>query len=244
VPISRTSQSHLAIMHRQDRNNANNIFGGHLLRLAAELAYSTAVLHAGRHCEAVAMSDVAFKQPVPIGCVLEMRAKVRLAAMRVLAAADDDIMMWHYEATSCMLVLQQLGCMQRHPVCLHNRHAPSCYTMRLHVVVGFLHCVDAALLLSQLAAAVLPVRHGRDACKVIRQLSELSCRKLCCLCGRAVGCFLHYTFAALLLPQLAAACLACAVAGVHGRPPDAVVCWMSASCSVSCGPAAPPPACP
>jgi acyl-coenzyme A thioesterase 9 len=78
VPISRTSQSHLAIMHRQDRNNANNIFGGHLLRLAAELAYSTAVLHAGRHCEAVAMSDVAFKQPVPIGCVLEMRAKVRL----------------------------------------------------------------------------------------------------------------------------------------------------------------------
>jgi acyl-coenzyme A thioesterase 9 len=64
-------------MHRQDRNNANNIFGGHLLRLAAELAYSTAVLHAGRHCEAVAMSDVAFKQPVPIGCVLEMRAKVR-----------------------------------------------------------------------------------------------------------------------------------------------------------------------
>jgi acyl-coenzyme A thioesterase 9 len=74
-------------MHRQDRNNANNIFGGHLLRLAAELAYSTAVLHAGRHCEAVAMSDVAFKQRVPIGCVLEMRAKVRPAVMRILAAA-------------------------------------------------------------------------------------------------------------------------------------------------------------
>ncbi|WIA37019.1 hypothetical protein OEZ86_014003 [Tetradesmus obliquus] len=77
VPMSCSSQSHLAIMHRQDRNNAGSIFGGHLLRLAAELAYSTAVLHAGRHCEAVAMGDVAFKQPVPIGCVLEMRAKVR-----------------------------------------------------------------------------------------------------------------------------------------------------------------------
>lgn len=76
VPMSCSSQSHLAIMHRQDRNNAGSIFGGHLLRLAAELAYSTAVLHAGRHCEAVAMGDVAFKQPVPIGCVLEMRAKV------------------------------------------------------------------------------------------------------------------------------------------------------------------------
>lgn len=76
VPISATSQGHLAIMHRQDRNNANNIFGGHLLKLAAELAYSTAVLHAGRHCEAIAMGDVTFKEPVPIGCVLEMRAKV------------------------------------------------------------------------------------------------------------------------------------------------------------------------
>lgn len=71
-----TVQSHLAIMHRQDRNNANNIFGGHLLRLAAELAYATAVLHAGRHCESMALGDVTFKQPVPIGCVLEFRAKV------------------------------------------------------------------------------------------------------------------------------------------------------------------------
>jgi acyl-coenzyme A thioesterase 9 len=62
----------------QDRNNANNIFGGHLLRLASELAYATAVLHAGRHCEAVALGDVSFKQAVPIGCVLAFRAKVGL----------------------------------------------------------------------------------------------------------------------------------------------------------------------
>jgi hypothetical protein len=47
VPMSATSQSHVAIMHCQDRNNANSIFGGHLLKLAAELAYSTAVLHSG-----------------------------------------------------------------------------------------------------------------------------------------------------------------------------------------------------
>jgi len=62
----------------QDRNNANNIFGGHLLRLASELAYATAVLHAGRHCEAIALGDVSFKQAVPIGCVLAFRAKVGL----------------------------------------------------------------------------------------------------------------------------------------------------------------------
>lgn len=47
MPMCATSQSHLAVMHSQDRNNANNIFGGHLLKLAAELAYSTAVLHSG-----------------------------------------------------------------------------------------------------------------------------------------------------------------------------------------------------
>lgn len=45
--MSATTQMHLAVMHAQDRNNANNIFGGHLLKLAAELAYSTAVLHSG-----------------------------------------------------------------------------------------------------------------------------------------------------------------------------------------------------
>jgi hypothetical protein len=98
--MGRTSQSLLAIMHRQDRNNANNIFGGHLLRMAAELAYSTAVLHAGRHCEAVAMGDVTFKQPVPIGCVLEMRAKVScrpavaaagLANFRVFVTSKHDL---------------------------------------------------------------------------------------------------------------------------------------------------------
>jgi hypothetical protein len=37
------------------------------------------------------MSGVAFKQPVPTGCVLEMRAKVRLAAMQILAAAGADV---------------------------------------------------------------------------------------------------------------------------------------------------------
>jgi hypothetical protein len=52
VPMCATSQSHLAVMHSQDRNNANNIFGGHLLKLAAELAYSTAVLHSGERAAA------------------------------------------------------------------------------------------------------------------------------------------------------------------------------------------------
>lgn len=95
-----TVQSHLALMHRQDRNNANNIFGGHLLRLAAELAYSTALLHAGRHCEAIALGDVTFKQPVPIGCVLEFRAKVQLWAPSV--------------------VTQDLGAAVRQPIAKHS----------------------------------------------------------------------------------------------------------------------------
>ncbi|KAF8065712.1 grwd1 [Scenedesmus sp. PABB004] len=76
VPMSATVRSLVALMHIQDRNNAGAIFGGHILRLASELAYSTAVLHAGRHCEAVALGNVTFLQPVPVGCVLELRAKV------------------------------------------------------------------------------------------------------------------------------------------------------------------------
>jgi acyl-CoA hydrolase len=76
VPMASTSQRTLVLMHRQDRNSAAHIFGGHLLRSASELAYCTAVLHAGRHCEALAMSDVSFSAPVPIGCLVEFNATV------------------------------------------------------------------------------------------------------------------------------------------------------------------------
>jgi hypothetical protein len=35
------------LMHSQDRNHFNRIFGGHLMRLAFELAYATAAQHSG-----------------------------------------------------------------------------------------------------------------------------------------------------------------------------------------------------
>lgn len=77
VRMSATQQTTVVIMHKQDRNMHNNIFGGHLLRKAFELAYVNAVIHANGHCEAVSMGDVTFYVPVPVGCVLQFQSKVR-----------------------------------------------------------------------------------------------------------------------------------------------------------------------
>jgi acyl-coenzyme A thioesterase 9 len=74
--MSTTQRVAVALMHSQDRNLLAHIFGGHLLRSAYELAYGSALLHGGCHAELLGCSDVSFQQPVPIGCLLEFRAKV------------------------------------------------------------------------------------------------------------------------------------------------------------------------
>jgi len=95
VPMRHTRLSHVALMHRQDRNTSGRVFGGHLLRLAFETAYAAAEQHAqrgrkggGRHSAAspaparprrvaaAAVSDVAFLSAVPIGAVLQFSAVV------------------------------------------------------------------------------------------------------------------------------------------------------------------------
>ncbi|KAJ3123134.1 Acyl-coenzyme A thioesterase 9, mitochondrial [Physocladia obscura] len=60
----------------QDRNIHNKIFGGHLIRLAFELAYVSATVMARQALQFVAMDDVLFKIPVPVGAVLDMVAQV------------------------------------------------------------------------------------------------------------------------------------------------------------------------
>jgi hypothetical protein len=42
-----------------------------MLRLAFELAFSTASLHAGIYCPPLSMDDIAFFHPVPIGCIVQ-----------------------------------------------------------------------------------------------------------------------------------------------------------------------------
>ena len=76
VPMAGTQLSQHAIMHQQDRNQNNHIFGGHLMRMAFEAAFITASRHAGAYCEVVSMADVSFLHPVPIGCIVQLQAQV------------------------------------------------------------------------------------------------------------------------------------------------------------------------
>ncbi|GIL57596.1 hypothetical protein Vafri_12790 [Volvox africanus] len=76
VPMHRTVLQNCCLMHSQDRNVFDVIFGGHLLRLAYEHAFSTAALHAGEYCDPLSMDDVAFLMPVPIGTLLRLTGQV------------------------------------------------------------------------------------------------------------------------------------------------------------------------
>ncbi|KXZ55714.1 hypothetical protein GPECTOR_2g1264 [Gonium pectorale] len=76
VPMQRTTLHSACLMHSQDRNIFNVIFGGHLLRLAYEHAFATAALHAGEYCDSLSMDDVSFLQPVPIGTLLRLTGQV------------------------------------------------------------------------------------------------------------------------------------------------------------------------
>jgi acyl-coenzyme A thioesterase 9 len=76
APMAGTQLSQYAIMHQQDRNQNNNIFGGHLMRMAFEAAFITASRHAGSYCEVLSMADVSFLHPVPIGCIVQLHSQV------------------------------------------------------------------------------------------------------------------------------------------------------------------------
>ncbi|KAG2435700.1 hypothetical protein HXX76_006899 [Chlamydomonas incerta] len=76
VPMARTELQSSVLMHSQDRNAFDVIFGGHLLRLAYEHAFATAALHAGEYCDPLSMDDVAFLLPVPIGTLLRLTGQV------------------------------------------------------------------------------------------------------------------------------------------------------------------------
>ncbi|KAI9201924.1 HotDog domain-containing protein [Polychytrium aggregatum] len=71
-----TIQESLVMCMPQDRNIHNKIFGGYLLRLAFELAYSTGLIYSQDHCRFVSLDDIAFKKPVSIGDLLNLKAQV------------------------------------------------------------------------------------------------------------------------------------------------------------------------
>ncbi|ORX87532.1 Thioesterase/thiol ester dehydrase-isomerase [Basidiobolus meristosporus CBS 931.73] len=60
----------------QDRNIQNSIFGGYLMRLAFELAYSNACLFIKGRPYFLALDDISFKSPVGVGSILSLNSKV------------------------------------------------------------------------------------------------------------------------------------------------------------------------
>ncbi|KAI9223581.1 HotDog domain-containing protein [Blastocladiella britannica] len=66
----------LHITQPQDRNIHNFIFGGYLMRQAFEIAHATASLYSKNHPIFLAMDDIWFRKPVPIGSILALTSQV------------------------------------------------------------------------------------------------------------------------------------------------------------------------
>ncbi|KAK9767739.1 hypothetical protein K7432_002214 [Basidiobolus ranarum] len=60
----------------QDRNIQNSIFGGYLMRLAFELAYSNACLFTKGRPQFLALDDISFKSAVEVGSILSLSSRI------------------------------------------------------------------------------------------------------------------------------------------------------------------------
>lgn len=67
------------ICHPQERNIHSSIFGGFLMREAFELGYAVAMLYIKGRPWTVALDDIAFRKPVPIGSILHLTSQVEYA---------------------------------------------------------------------------------------------------------------------------------------------------------------------
>ncbi|GAA5831239.1 hypothetical protein JCM11251_007805 [Rhodosporidiobolus azoricus] len=70
------------LMHPQERNVHNKVFGGYLMRLAYETAYATSCLFARSSVTFVALDELQFRQPVEIGSLLLLDSKVTFSPMQ------------------------------------------------------------------------------------------------------------------------------------------------------------------
>ncbi|PRP80131.1 acyl-coenzyme A thioesterase 9, mitochondrial-like [Planoprotostelium fungivorum] len=78
VPMSSTVVQTIEVMHGQERNVHNKIFGGHLMRLAFELASISAYQTTTVYPVLRAMDDVRFYSPVEIGSILNLKSSVQM----------------------------------------------------------------------------------------------------------------------------------------------------------------------
>lgn len=63
-------------MFPQERNLHGKVFGGYLMRMAFELCFTNAALFAHHPLRFLALDQINFRNPVPIGAVVRLSSKV------------------------------------------------------------------------------------------------------------------------------------------------------------------------
>ena len=76
VPISSTILTTTKMCHPQERNIHDLIFGGYLMREAFELGFTCGQLFSRSQLHFLAVDELAFKHPVPIGALLQLTSQV------------------------------------------------------------------------------------------------------------------------------------------------------------------------
>ncbi|KAG0376285.1 hypothetical protein BGX24_007983 [Mortierella sp. AD032] len=89
-----TKMSAIQIMQPQDRNIHDKIFGGYLMRLAYELAFCNASVFIKYRPTFLALDEISFRKPVPIGTFLQLDSQIVFAeggdhhSFQVMVKAD------------------------------------------------------------------------------------------------------------------------------------------------------------
>ncbi|KAG0361075.1 HotDog domain-containing protein [Gamsiella multidivaricata] len=92
--MSDTKMSAIHIMQPQDRNIHDKIFGGYLMRLAYELAFCNASSFISSRPTFLALDEISFRKPVPIGTFLALDSQIVYAeggdrhSFQVMVKAD------------------------------------------------------------------------------------------------------------------------------------------------------------
>ncbi|KAF5391978.1 hypothetical protein D9757_003247 [Collybiopsis confluens] len=76
VPMGETRVERCMLMFPQERNVHQKVFGGYLMRLAYELGFSNASMFCRGRVRFLALDEISFKLPVPIGSILRLTSVV------------------------------------------------------------------------------------------------------------------------------------------------------------------------
>ncbi|KAG0251770.1 hypothetical protein BG011_007377 [Mortierella polycephala] len=94
VWMADTKMSAIQIMQPQDRNIHDKIFGGYLMRLAYELAFCNASVFINYRPTFLALDEISFRKPVPIGALLDLDSQIAFSeggehhSFQVMVKAD------------------------------------------------------------------------------------------------------------------------------------------------------------